>query len=374
MTLPATHAHEDDVLGKAYDGRLMRRLLVYTRPYRALMYGAFALLCVEGGIQVVGPLLTRRVIDVAVPAHDMRVVVIATTLFLLALVTEFVTSYGQTWLTSLLGQRVMRDLRLEIFRHLQRLSVSYFDRNPVGRLITRVTADVETLNELFTAGVVAGLGDLFTLVAIAVAMLIMDWRLALWSFAVIPFVVLVSGLFRKGVRETYRDIRVRIARINSFLQERLTGLRTVQLFGEESREGQRFDELNRSHLDAQLKSITIYALYFPAIDLLTSIALAILIVAGASRVHGSVLTVGTVAAFLQLVRRFFQPLQDLSEKYNILQTAMASSERIFTLLDTVPTVPDRTERVGILNKQGGIEVSFEDVWFAYDLAHLAKQQ
>jgi len=374
MTAPATHAHEDDVLGKAYDRKLMSRLLVYARPYHALMYGAFALLCVEGGIQVVGPLLTRKVIDVAVPAHDTHVVLISTALFFIALLTEFVTSYGQTWLTSLLGQRVMRDLRMEIFRHLQRLSVSYFDRNPVGRLITRVTSDVETLNELFTAGVVAGLGDLFTLVAISVAMLIMDWRLALWSFAVIPFVVMVSGLFRKGVRETYRDIRVRIARINSFLQERLTGMRIVQLFGQEKREAMRFDELNRSHLDAQLKSITVYALYFPAIELLTSIALAILIVAGASRVHASVLSVGTVAAFLQLVRRFFQPLQDLSEKYNILQTAMASSERIFTLLDTVPSVPDRTDRVGIRNKPGGVEVSFEDVWFAYDLAHLAKQK
>jgi len=338
------------------------------------MYGAFALLCIEGGIQVVGPLLTRRVIDVAVPARDLRVVAMCTAFFFIALVVEFITSYGQTWLTSLLGQRVMRDLRMEIFRHLQRLSVSYFDRNPVGRLITRVTSDVETLNELFTSGVVSGLGDLFTLVAISVAMLIMDWRLALASFAVIPFVVMVSGLFRKGVRESYREIRVRIARINSFLQERLTGMWIVQLFGQEKREAERFDDLNRSHLDAQLKSITVYALYFPAIELLTSIALAILIVAGASRVHATALSVGTVAAFLQLVRRFFQPLQDLSEKYNILQTAMASSERIFTLLDTAPSVPDRAERLGIRNKSAGVEVVFEDVWFAYDLAHLAKHK
>ena len=372
MTAPA-HPHEDDILGKAYDRKLMRRLLVYTRPYRKLMYGAFALLCVEGGIQVVGPLLTRRVIDVAVPTHNMRIVVISTALFFLALLTEFVTSYGQTWLTSLLGQRVMRDLRMEIFEHLQRLSVSFFDRNPAGRLITRVTSDVETLNELFTSGVVSGLGDLFTLAAISVAMLVMDWRLALASFAVIPFVVLVSGLFRKGVRNTYRDIRVRLARINSFLQERLTGMRIVQLFGQEQGEAQRFDELNRSHLDANLKSITVYALYFPAIELLTSIALAILIVAGASRVHASVLSVGTVAAFLQLVRRFFQPLQDLSEKYNILQTAMASSERIFTLLDTPPSVVDSVEEVGARGKRPGVEVVFEDVWFAYDLAHMAKQ-
>jgi len=374
MTSPATPTHEDDVLGKAYDRKLMGRLLVYTRPYRALMYGAFVLLCIEGGVQVVGPLLTRRVIDVAVPARDMHVVVVSTALLLVALLAEFVTSYGQTWLTSLLGQRVMRDLRMEIFEHLQRLSVSYFDRNPAGRLITRVTSDVETLNELFTSGVVSGLGDLFTLVAISVAMLIMDWRLALASFLVIPFVVFVSGLFRKGVRNTYRDIRVRLARINSFLQERLTGMRIVQLFNQEKREAQRFDELNRSHLDANLKSITVYALYFPAIELLTSIALAILIVAGASRVHANLLSVGTVAAFLQLVRRFFQPLQDLSEKYNILQTAMASSERIFTLLDTVPSVPDLAERVEVLTKGNGVEVTFEDVWFAYDLAHMAKQK
>ena len=374
MTAPATQTHEDDILGKAYDSKLMRRLLVYTRPYRALMYGAFALLCVEGGVQVVGPLLTRRVIDVAVPARDMHIVATCTAFLLLALVAEFVTSYGQTWLTSLLGQRVMRDLRMEIFEHLQRLSVSFFDRNPAGRLITRVTSDVETLNELFTSGVVSGLGDLFTLVAISVAMLIMDWRLALASFAVIPFVVMVSGLFRKGVRDTYRDIRVRLARINSFLQERLTGMRIVQLFGQEKREAQRFDELNRSHLGANLKSITIYALYFPAIELLTSVALAILIVAGASRVHANLLSVGTVAAFLQLVRRFFQPLQDLSEKYNILQTAMASSERIFTLLDTVPSVPDNAAPTEMVERSNGVEVAFEDVWFAYDIAHLAKQK
>ncbi len=374
MTAPATQTHDDDILGKAYDRKLMRRLLVYTRPYRGLMYGAFALLCVEGAIQVVGPLLTRQVIDVAVPRHDMRIVVVSTVLFFFALLAEFALSYTQTWLTSLLGQRVMRDIRMQIFEHLQRLSVAFFDRNPAGRLITRVTSDVETLNELFTAGVVSGLGDLFTLVAISVAMLILDWRLALASFAVIPFVVMVSGLFRKGVRETYRDIRVRLARINSFLQERLTGMRIVQLFGQEKREAERFDGLNRSHLDAHLKSITVYALYFPAIELLTSIALAILIVAGASRVHANLLSVGTVAAFLQLVRRFFQPLQDLSEKYNILQTAMASSERIFTLLDTPPSVPDNREAAGVLTMRSGVEVAFEDVWFAYDLAHLARRK
>ena len=371
MTAPATQVHEDDILGKAYDRHLMRRLLAYTRPYRALMYGALALLCVEGGIQVAGPLLTRRVIDVAVPARDIGIVIVSTALFFGLLLLEFALSYAQTWLTSLLGQRVMRDIRMEIFEHLQRLSVSFFDRNPAGRLITRVTSDVETLNELFTSGVVSGLGDLFTLVAISIAMLILDWRLALASFLVIPFVVLVSSLFRKAVRNTYRDIRIRLARINSFLQERLTGMRIVQLFGQEQREGRRFDELNRSHLNAHLRSITVYALYFPAIELLTSVALAILIVAGAARVEMGSLSVGTVAAFLMLVRRFFQPLQDLSEKYNILQTAMASSERIFGLLDTVPSVPDVPARARPA-RDTGVEVAFEDVWFAYDVAHLAQ--
>jgi ATP-binding cassette subfamily B protein len=228
----------------------------------------------------------------------------------------------------------MRTLRRELFAHLQRLPVAYFDRTPVGRLVTRVTGDVEALNELFTAGVVAGLGDLFTLTAISVMMLVVDWRLALAAFAVIPFVVLVSRLFQRRVREQYRDIRARVARINAFVQERLTGLRVVQLFGRERAERARFAALNDAHLESQLKSITVYALYFPAIEILTTVALAALVVAAAGRVGVGTLTVGTVAAFLQLVRRFFQPLQDLSEKFNILQAAMAASERIFGLLDT----------------------------------------
>ena len=246
-----------------------------------------------------------------------------------SLVAAFACQYGETILTSLLGQRVMRDLRRDIFGHVQRLPVAFFDRNPVGRLVTRVTSDVEALNELFTAGVVAGLGDLFTLLAISALMLATDWRFALAAFGVIPFVFLASHLFQRRVRDSYRDIRTRIARINAYLQERITGMRVVQLFGREATEAGRFDELNRGHLDANLTSITYYALYYPAIEILTSIALASLIVAGAHRVEVGTLTVGTVAAFLQLVRRFFQPIQDLSDKFNTLQQAMAASERVF---------------------------------------------
>ena len=373
--------HDEDVLGKAFDGRLLRRLLVYLRPHRALMLGAIAVLLLQAILALAGPLFTRQVIDVALPARDVGLVTLLAALLGATLIIQFGLEYSGTILTSLLGQRVMRDLRLQIFSHLQRLSIPFFDRTPVGRLITRVTSDVEALNELFTAGVVAGVGDLFTLAVIGVVMLIIDWRLALAAFAVIPFVVVVSHLFRKNVRDAYRDIRVRLARINAFLQERLTGMRVVQLFGREADEARRFDEANRSHLHAHLRSIRVYALYFPAIELLTSVALASLIVGAAGRVAANTLTIGTVAAFLQFVRRFFQPLQDLSEKYNILQGAMASSERIFQLLDTQPSVTDRGPRTedetrtsapSLLGLRSGVTVEFEDVWFAYDLAHQSR--
>ena len=373
MTAPAG-IHEEDALGRVYDARLMRRLLVYVRPYRRLVVGAIALLFVDGGVQVVGPLLTRHVIDVAIPARDAGAVRSATLLFVLALAVQFACNYGETVLTGLLGQNVMRDLRRDIFARLQRLSIPFYDRNPVGRLITRVTSDVEALNELFTSGVVAGLGDLFTLVAISVMMLVVDWRLALASFAVIPFVYLVSHLFRVRVRDSYREIRTKLARINAFLQERVTGMRVVQLFGRERSEYDRFDALNRDHLRSHLKSITIYALYFPAIELLTSVALASLIVASARRVEMDTLSVGTVAAFLQLVRRFFQPLQDLSDKFNTLQQAMASSERVFKLLDTEsePGVTSdetaasvRTRHSSPVTAGAGVTVEFQDVWFHY---------
>jgi len=387
MTAPASF-HEEDALGKAYDGRLMRRLLGYVRPYHALVAGALVLLFAEGGLQLVGPLLTRRVIDVALPARDYGAVGAAALLYGLSLVAQFVCSYGETVLTGLLGQRVMRDLRHELFAHLQRLSVAFFDRNPVGRLITRVTSDVESLNELFTAGVVSGLGDLFTLVAISGMMIVTDWQLAAASFLVIPLVYATSRLFQSRVRAAYRDIRTRLARINAFLQERLTGMRVVQLFGRERDEARRFDALNRSHLEAHLKSITIYALYFPAIEVLTSVALATLIVAAAGRVGAGTVTVGTVAAFLMLVRRFFQPLQDLSDKYNTLQQAMASSERIFKLLDTEVSPPHAggpPHREGTEGRATevterprpaapgprAVTVEFHDVWFAYDVAHVA---
>ena len=372
MASPAstTSSSDDDALGKAYDARLVRRLLAYVRPYRPLVVAALACIIIQSGMQLVGPLLTRWVIDRALPARDTGLVVQVAFMYAALLVAQFGAAFGETMFTSLLGQRVMRDLRRELFERLQRLPVAYFDRNPVGRLVTRVTSDVEALNELFTSGVVAGVGDLFTLLAIGVVMLSVDWQLAMAAFVVIPLVLIASRLFQNSVRTSYRDVRTRLARLNAFIGERIGGMRIVQLFSREAHEVRRFDALNQSHLEAHLKSITVYALYFPVIEFLTTFALASLLVTAGFRVSSDAITVGTVAAFLQLVRRFFQPLQDLSEKYNILQAAMAASERIFGLLDTpvaagVASTPDRDARVGAL-RSAGVTVVFDDVWFAYD--------
>jgi ATP-binding cassette, subfamily B, multidrug efflux pump len=371
--------HEEDVIGKAYDGRLMRRLLHYVRPYGWLVVVSLVLLMLDGLLQLVGPVLTQRVIDVALPHHDVAMATHAALLFAGSLAAAFVAQFGETILTTLLGQRVMRDLRNDIFAHLQRLPIRFFDRTPVGRLVTRTTADVESLNELFTAGVVAGLGDLFTLAAIGIMMLITDWRLALAAFGVIPFIYLSSHLFRRAVRSSYRDIRTRLARINAFLQERITGMRILQLFGMQRREAGAFARLNERYLDANLKSIVYYAVYFPTIEVLTTVALASLLVASAHRVQIGGLLVGTVAMFLQLVRRFFQPLQDLSDKFNTLQQAMAASERIFNLLDEpeaagaepanatgAPAPAVTALALAGLETARAATIAFDDVWFSYD--------
>ncbi len=355
---------QEDALGRSYDAGLMRRMLTYLRPRRGLVALAVGLLVVNAVLALVGPVLTKQVLDVAVPQRDFGLLGTLTAAYLAALLLEFGTEYAQGLLTAHIGQGVMHDLRMEIFGRLQRLSVPYFDRHPVGRLMTRVTSDVETLNELFSSGVVAIFGDLFTLLAIMGLMTWTDWRLALVAFAVIPLVWLTAFLFRRQVREAFRDIRVRLARLNSFLQEHLSGMRIVQLFGRERDVAEEFATVNRSHLDAHLRSITVYAVFFPIIEVLGSVAVALLLWYGGVRFADQTLTVGTLAAFIQLTRRFFQPLQDLSEKFNIVQSAMASSERIFGLLDAPVTVPEPVTPVTLPRPVRG-EVRFEGVWFRY---------
>lgn len=354
----------DEPLERSYDAGLLRRLLVYLRPYIGPALAAVALLLAGAGLTLVPPALTQRALDVAIPRHDIGLLGTLAAVYLASLVLEFLAEYGQTLLTTYIGQRVMFDLRSQIFAHLQRLSIPYFDRHPVGRLMTRVTSDVETLNELFSSGVVTVFGDVFTLGAIMVMMLVTDWRLALVAFSVIPLVWLCASVFRTRVRVAFSDIRVRLARLNSFLQEHLSGMRVVQLFGREREAAAEFSRINHDHLEAHLRSITIYAVFFPVIELLSAVALALLLWYGGLRTLGGTLTVGVLAAFIQLTRRFFQPLQDLSEKFNLLQSAMASSERVFRLLDEQVTVPEPTAPVHLPKPVRG-EVAFEGVWFRY---------
>lgn len=369
MTPTSGGVHEEEALGKAYDARLMRRLLGYVRPYRWQAVLAVGLLLIAALMELVGPWLTMLTLDRAIPQGDGRLLAILAVVFVGSLVLGFVLEYAQTVLTTWLGQRVMYDLREEIFAHLQRLDAPFFDRNSVGRLMTRVTNDVEALNELFRSGVVSIFGDLFTLILIMGALIYMDWRLALVTFSVLPLVVLTAFVFRARIRHAYRDIRIRLARINAFLQERITGMSVVQLFGREQQTAERFGHINSDYLEAHLRSITYYALFFPVIEVLTSIALALIIAYGGAQILAGTLTVGVIAAFLQYARRFFRPIQDLSEKYNMLQGAMASSERVFKLLDTEPSAASRVlggqDQALALPETGLGEIEFRDVWFAY---------
>jgi ATP-binding cassette subfamily B protein len=361
---PQGDVQEEEALGKAYDARLMRRLLHYLRPYRLQVAVAIAILMASSLLQVVGPWLTQIAIDDVIPDRNTSLLATLAAAYFASVVAGFVLLYVQSVLTTWLGQRVMYDLRTEIFKKLQRLDLSFYDKNPVGRLMTRITSDVETLNELFSSGVVAVFGDLFTLGFILSAMLYMDWRLALVTFSVLPFVVLTAFLFRARLRTAYRDIRVRLARINAYLHERITGIVVVKLFNREEHDARRLAKINKDYLEAHLRSITYYALFFPVIELFTAIALALIIWRGGASMLEGVVTVGVLAAFIQYARRFFRPIQDLSEKYNLLQSAMASSERIFKLIDREIDIVDPPHPVFLKRPVRG-EIEFQGVWFAY---------
>ena len=364
MPGPQDDFQDEEVLGKAYDARLMKRLLRYLRPYRWQVSGAILLLIAWSFLQVVGPWLTQIALDDAIPAGDTSLLARLAAVFLAAHVAAFFLQYIQTVLTTWLGQRVMYDLRTEIFEKLQRLDLRFYDQSPVGRLMTRITGDVETLNELFSSGVVAAFGDVFTLTFILSAMVYMDWRLALVTFSVLPFVALTAFLFRAKIRVVYRDVRVRLARINAYLHERITGIAVVKLFNREEADARRHGEINQHYLEAHLRSITYYALFFPIIELFTAIALALIIWRGGVSILEGALTVGVLAAFIQYARRFFRPIQDLSEKYNLLQGAMASSERIFRLLDRPIETTDPEAPVDLPTPVRG-KIEFRNVWFAY---------
>jgi ATP-binding cassette subfamily B multidrug efflux pump len=357
--------HDDEVLGKAYDARLMRRLLHYLRPYwREVAIALAAILC-GSAASLAQPYLIKIAIDRYIAPGEPAGLDRLGGLYLGILIAAFAAEYLQTWMMQFTGQRIMFDLRMEIYRHLQRLDLRYYDRNPVGRLMTRVTSDVDVLNDLFTSGVVTVFGDVFTLAGIMATMMWMNWRLALVAFSVLPLIVLVTQWFRRNVRESYRVVRGLIARINAFLQEHITGMMTVQLFRREALSFARFDDIDRRHRDANIDSIFYYAVFYPAIEAISALASALIIWYGGESVLRDTLTLGALVAFLQYSQRFFRPISDMSEKFNIMQSAMASSERIFKLLDE-PVAITSPERPAARPAQGAGHIVFDRVWFAYD--------
>lgn len=332
--------HDDEILGKAYDGRLMRRLIGYLRPYwgRALV----ALAAIVGGVafQLAQPVLVKRAIDQHIATGDYAGVTTVALLYLGTLAGAFVAEFIQTTTLQMLGQRIMFDLRRQVYDHLQRLDLAYYDRNPVGRLMTRVTSDVDAINDLFTSGVVSIFGDVLSLLGIIAVLVSLDWRLALLTFCVLPLILVVTQWFRRNVRESYREVRTWVSRLNAFLQENLTGMGTVQLFRREASSFAEFDRVNGEHRDANLRSIYYYAVFYPAIELIGALSTALIVWFGGGWVLTGTLTIGTLVAFIQYAQRFFRPISDMSEKFNLLQAAMASSERLFGLLDTPVSITD----------------------------------
>ena len=374
--------HED--LRAVSDRGLLARLVRYLRPYKAKVAIAFVLIAAVAGLGIAAPLLVKMVIDRALesdlPAPERHGILLQIGgLYVGVLVLTAALHYGQLMMLQLIGQRVMLDLRKQLFRHVVRQDLALFDRQPVGRLMTRLTSDIEALNELFTSGLVTVATDVLTLGAIMGVMIWLDWRLALLSFTVIPVLFLLAGIFRSRVRQAFRRIRVRVARINAFLQEHIAGIAVVQAFGQQNRRMERFDALNLAHTRAHLETVAAFAVFFPAVELVSTAAVVLLLWQGGLWVEGGSVTLGTLVAFVQYAQRFYRPISDLSEKFNILQGAMASSERIFALLDTearvvAPATPRRSpgdgrgrprEGDGDAGDRARGEIRFEDVHFGY---------
>ncbi len=355
---------DDEVLGKAYDARLMRRLLGFMRPHRVAIGWTLAAIVGLSTLQLAPPYLTKVAIDTHIITGELDGLGTLALLFLGVLVLSYGLEYAQTYILQVTGQRIIFDLRMRIQEHLQRLDVAFYDRNPVGRLMTRVTTDVDALNDLFASGVVSAFRDIFMLAGIAIVLVVMDWRLAIVALSVLPLIALVTQWFRRNARHSYRQVRGWVARINAFLQENITGVATVQLFGREERHFDRFDTINTSLRDANVASIFYYAVFYPAIEVLGALAIAAIVWFGGGWTLQGSLELGSLVAFVLYSQRFFRPISDLSEKFNLLQAAMASSERIFALLDTPVSV--RSPPAGsVAALSGPGHIRFEHVWFAY---------
>jgi ATP-binding cassette, subfamily B, multidrug efflux pump len=355
--------HEDEILGKAYDARLMARILRYLRPYWKLLAVAFVFLIFQTGSQLLGPYITKVAIDRYIARHDVHGLNLMALAYLGVVLFGFIVLFIQTYTTEYTGQRAMHDLRLEVFSHLQRQDMAYFDRNAVGRLLTRTVNDVETLNELFSTGVVGLLGDVSIVFGIAAMMLWLNWKLALVCLAAFPIILYASRFYRRRAREVYRESRLILGRLNAGLQENIAGVATVQAFGQEEKMYQRFREVNLSYRDVLLRSIRYNALFFPVIEIFSAVSIGLLLWYGGRQMLSSAVEAGVIVAFIQYVQRMYQPIRDLAEKYNIMQAAMASSERIFALLDTAETIKNPARPKAVESLKG--EIEFKNVWLSY---------
>ncbi len=361
--MSAENYHQEEALGKAYDSRLMKRLLTYLRPYKKQVALGVVFLLIASGLQIAMVFLLKTGIDRFIAAKDSAGLALIAGVFSAAIVAGFFIEYVQLYLTTWLGQRVQDDLRMQIFRHVQNLHMGYFDRTPVGRIVTRLTNDVNALNEMFSSGVVTVIGDIFMLSLIVGAMLYLNWQLALITFSALPLLIGATLVFRAKVRDVYRIVRTKLAQLNAFMQEHITGMTIVQLFNRESKTFTKFDAINTDLRSAHFRSIYYYAVFFPVVEIIGALSAGLLLYYGGLKIYEVGLTIGGLVAFIQLVEKFYRPIRDLSEKYNILQASMASSERIFKLLDTKPAIVDRLGAASLPTIKGKIE--FENVWFAY---------
>jgi ATP-binding cassette subfamily B protein len=355
---------EEEVLGKAYDARLMRRLIKYLKPYRWHVALGIVLSLLVSAMEAVRPYFTKIAVDTNIAQGDMHGLLVTMLIFLVIMIVRGFIQYANAYLTQWIGQRTIFDLRMEVYRHLQKLSLKFYDRNPIGRLITRVTNDVEVLNEMFSSGIVMVFSDVFTIAGIFYFMFSMNWKLSLVTLSVLPFLFYGTFLFRKKARETYRDVRIQVARINTFMQEHITGMLVDQIFNREQKSYSKFADINAAHRDANIRSIFYYAVFYPGVDLIGAVAVGLIIwYAGRNALEGAV-SIGTVMAFVQFNEMFWRPIRDLSEKYNILQTAMASSERLFQLLDdkTILNIP----QTPLPLKQVRGDIEFRNVSFVYN--------
>jgi ATP-binding cassette subfamily B protein len=363
MTLEG-YGQEEEILGKAYDARLAKRLIRYLKPYRWRIALAISVLILAKLAELAGPYVTMIAIDQYIQTNNMSGLKGIVALLVGIMALQFLMEYVEVYVTQWVGQKVMYDIRMEVFSHTEHLGLSYFDRNPVGRLVTRATSDIASLNELFTSGVVAVFGDLIMLSGIIGMMFYLNWKLALVNMIVVPMIFVASLVFRSKVRESFRRIRTRVAKLNAFLQEHVAGMWVVQNFVAEKRTFEKFDSINADLRDNHLKSVFYFAVFFPVVEILGAISLALIVWYGGAQIIRGMLTFGMLVAFIQYAERFFQPIRDLSEKYNILQQAMASSERIFKLLDTKADVVDAENPVRLSAVRGAIK--FEHVHFAYN--------